>query len=442
METLGALVIIVLVVAAVVWLLVRRPRSSTEVSVKAPEPPGESDHLRELLSAIKVEVEVRTRTARERYDEDYPTEIVGESHYQAAIRALAEAHPDRGPLDHGAECAVRAMLVPEMDNPYDANAVRVEVDGRQVGRLSRADAVRYRLLVGLGRAQVGALIVGGWDRGPEERGFHGVRLALKMEEAELRALQAVASSAGELPLPVNASPLVGQLEPRDDEAFPVDVMGEVRHQHALEKICAGRLQEGSVLIVPARCIPGDRDDTGGVRVEIGGKTVGYLTSGPAWIYTMTMDGVASECRARIHGGADHGVNTNAGHYGVRLDLVLRELPAEIAPHRGASDYACEIMGESNCQPALRSIIERRRASKPAAWVSLLMAKIEPDSANPPRAHVMIDGQSVGYLGKANSRKYCTAASGQVREVPARITTSQDVDGRPRYGVSLELRFDE
>jgi hypothetical protein len=255
--------------------------------------------------------------------------------------------------------------------------------------------VRYRSLVGLDRAQVGALIVGGWDRGPEERGFYGVRLAVRMEETELRALQAVASSAATPPLPVNASSLIGQFEPRDDKAFPVDVMGEVRHQHALEKICAGRLQEGSVLVVPARCIPNDRDDTGGVRVEIGGETVGYLTSGPARIYTMTMDGAVSECRARIYGGVDHGVNTNAGYYGVRLDLVLRELPADIAPHRGASDYACEIMGEANHQPALRSIIERRRVSKPAAWASLVMARLQSDNANPPRVHVMIDGQSVG-----------------------------------------------
>jgi hypothetical protein len=71
-----------------------------------------------------------------------------------------------------------------------------------------------------------------------------------------------------------------------------------------------------------------------------------------------------------------------------------------------------------------------------AWVSarasLVMARLEPDNANPPRVHVMIDGHSVGYhLGKVNARKYSATASGLVREVPARITTSQDADGRPR-----------
>jgi len=408
--------------------------ATAEVTPSLPHPAAPPWPLTLEASVVQVRGEPE-------YYRDYPIQIVGESHYQAAIRALAEAHADRGPLDHGAECAVRAMLVPETDNPYDANAVRVEIDGRQVGHLSRADAARYRSLVGLGRAPVGALIVGGWDRGREDRGFYGVRLAFKMDAADVQALQAGASSTAEPPLPASPSPLVGQIEPRDDGAFPVDVMGEVRYQHALEKICAGRLQEGSVLVVPARCIPEDRDDTS-VRVEIDGERVGYLTSGPAWIHTMTMDGAASECRARIYGGSDHGANTNAGYYGVRLDLVLRELPAEIAPHRGASDYSCEIMGDSNCQPALLSIVERRRASKPAAWVPLVMARLEPDNANPSRVHVMVDGQSVGYLGKANSRKYCASTSGQIREVPARITAGQNADGRPRYGVNLELRFEE
>jgi hypothetical protein len=33
-----------------------------------------------------------------------------------------------------------AALVPEPGNPYDSNAIRVEIEGRLVGYLSRADA--------------------------------------------------------------------------------------------------------------------------------------------------------------------------------------------------------------------------------------------------------------------------------------------------------------
>jgi hypothetical protein len=233
--------------------------------------------------------------------------------------------------------------------------------------------------------------------------------------------------------------LPGKLEPRDDSAFPVDVMGEVRHQHALEAICGGRVQDGSVLVVPAQCLPDDQDASR-VRVEIGGVTVGYLTSVPAWVYLMTMNGAASECRARIYGGSDHGKNSNAGYFGVRLDLALRDIDPEIAPHRGAYDYRCEIQGESKYQPVLRSIIERRTASKPASWVPLVIARLEPDASNPSRVHVVVDGQIVGYLGKVTARQYGASKSAP-HEVPARITTWTS-GGRTRYGVSLELSFDE
>jgi hypothetical protein len=431
METLAAIAIIAVVAGVVVWLFVRRPHESAPAPPPPPaEPPGElsmAEQVRRIArDTIKIEV-TSSPTSKQRYAESYPLEVVGESGYQVAIRALAEAHPERGALRDSARCEVRAMLVPEPANPHDATAVRVEVDDRQVGYLSRADAAKYRSLVGLGRAPVAALIVGGWNRGLGDRGSYGVRLAFRMD------------GDGTADLPSAAEPIqVGTLEPRNDLAFPVDVMGEVRYQYALERICAARIQDGLVLVAPAKCVP---EDDCNVRVEIGGATVGYLTSMPAWIYTMTMDGATSECRARIYAGQDHGANTNAGLYGVRLDLVLRELPAEIAPHQRAHDYPCEIMGESNCQPALRAIVDRRKASKPAAWVPLVMARLEPDTSNPPRVDVLIDGQLVGYLSKATSRQYCASASAP-REVPAWIMEGQGGDGRRRYGVNLEIRFDK
>ena len=40
--------------------------------------------------------------------------------------------------------AVVAVLVPEPENTYDPNAIRVDADGLRVGHLSRADPARYR----------------------------------------------------------------------------------------------------------------------------------------------------------------------------------------------------------------------------------------------------------------------------------------------------------
>jgi hypothetical protein len=40
--------------------------------------------------------------------------------------------------------AKTAILTLENDNPYDRNAVRVDIDGLTVGHLSRSDARRFR----------------------------------------------------------------------------------------------------------------------------------------------------------------------------------------------------------------------------------------------------------------------------------------------------------
>ena len=55
--------------------------------------------------------------------------VAGESHYQDALRAIS----GQGEIRHDTE----ARLIPEPDNPHDANAVRVEIDGAKVGYLPR-----------------------------------------------------------------------------------------------------------------------------------------------------------------------------------------------------------------------------------------------------------------------------------------------------------------
>lgn len=66
-------------------------------------------------------------------------EVVGQKHYLAALTTLLNGLPDLG-LDDDR----RARLVPETDNPHDANAVRVEVGGQTIGYLARSDAKQFR----------------------------------------------------------------------------------------------------------------------------------------------------------------------------------------------------------------------------------------------------------------------------------------------------------
>jgi HIRAN domain len=98
-------------------------------------------------------------------------DIVGESHYQNELEELCGGRTKEG-VEH--EC--EAALVPENNNKYDKNAVRVEIQFKKVGHLSREHAVEYRRSLGDTVAICDAVIVGGWNRGQKNQGHFGVKL--------------------------------------------------------------------------------------------------------------------------------------------------------------------------------------------------------------------------------------------------------------------------
>lgn len=67
-------------------------------------------------------------------------EVKGSHHYLPAVKELFV----HGVPEDGETVEVRAVLVPEPSNPKDPGAVRVEVDGKTVGYLSKEDARTYR----------------------------------------------------------------------------------------------------------------------------------------------------------------------------------------------------------------------------------------------------------------------------------------------------------
>jgi hypothetical protein len=86
--------------------------------------------------------------------------VAGESHYQEALRAIAG--------DGEVRMDTEAHLIPEPENEYDPNAVRVEIGGHKVGYLPRdlAPAWGPRLAELASRKRVGgceATIVGDAD---------------------------------------------------------------------------------------------------------------------------------------------------------------------------------------------------------------------------------------------------------------------------------------
>lgn len=95
---------------------------------------------------------------------DYDLEIVGESNYQDALKRIAHG---RG----GVRLECRAEMYLESDNKYDRNAVRVSIDGKTVGYLSREMAVEMRRSLGTAgldkdgqRVTIDAIVVGGGDK--------------------------------------------------------------------------------------------------------------------------------------------------------------------------------------------------------------------------------------------------------------------------------------
>jgi hypothetical protein len=92
-------------------------------------------------------------------------EAVGEASYQDNLWRVVGGH---GASNDRVRVEVHAVLVAETDNPYDANAVSVWIQGLRVGYLSREDARRYRPgLLALERqhgkpiALAGAIVGGG-----------------------------------------------------------------------------------------------------------------------------------------------------------------------------------------------------------------------------------------------------------------------------------------
>lgn len=104
-------------------------------------------------------------------------DVVGESHYQQALTKIVG-----GKSETGAYFECQAVLVPEPENIHDHNAIRVEIDGRKVGYISREEAPAVGALIkrtggGNQSLTVGAVIVGGW-KSAESTGHFGVQIHL------------------------------------------------------------------------------------------------------------------------------------------------------------------------------------------------------------------------------------------------------------------------
>lgn len=113
---------------------------------------------------------------------NYDLEIVGESHYQSNIESICGERKERGEYFETV-----ANLILEDTNPHDKNAVRIEIQSKPVGYLSKEVAKLYRAILTENKhpKAVGAckaLIKGGWKRKNGDIGSYGVWLDIPVEE--------------------------------------------------------------------------------------------------------------------------------------------------------------------------------------------------------------------------------------------------------------------
>lgn len=115
-------------------------------------------------------------------DGSFDFDIVGESRYQANLARIAGPKTEDG---HDHDCM--ALLVPEPENPHDANAIRVDINGLTVGYISRdlakGMARIFRKSTVVGAISADAKIVGGWYRPRNgSEGSYGVKLDIFFDE--------------------------------------------------------------------------------------------------------------------------------------------------------------------------------------------------------------------------------------------------------------------
>ena len=225
-------------------------------------------------------------------DELVEVEIVGEGHRQDVIERIA------GPKEaEGKQMPVGLTLRCEPMNEYDANAIRVEVYGQQVGFVAADVAARMSPAMCERTGQVlegRGLVVGGW-RDSAGEGSYGVRGWITATQAERLGL------AGELlhharaheereRMPYPAVPAASRDEERITpegngslDAIPseVTVTGEEHYQDAIlaSRPDGWRANNWPVLVDFAFAPnPHVKSDAVVVEVRADGAVVGYFTA--------------------------------------------------------------------------------------------------------------------------------------------------------------------
>ena len=206
-------------------------------------------------------------------------DVVGEAYREAQIAAAVGRRPK---LDEEIEEVLEAQLVPEPDNPHDANAVSVRVNGQVVGYLDRDAAQAYRPIihriaasgmVATTSARIWAVVRESWEDDQRPRFFANVRVYLP-EPHQILPLNSQSQAR------VAVLPWGGALQ----------VTGEDQHfSHLFNYV--PKNGEGLVILTLHRLIQTLKNGTEKqlVEVRLDGERVGQLTSATSNHYLPAID---------------------------------------------------------------------------------------------------------------------------------------------------------
>lgn len=274
-------------------------------------------------------------------------DVVGESYREAQIVSALGRRPR---LDEEIEEVFEASLVPEPDNPHDANAISVRVNGHVVGYLDRSAAQLFRPIIhriaasGLAAttsARIWAVVRESWDDNGAARFFSSVRVYLP-EPHQIIPLNSRAQEN------VAVLPWGGALQ----------VTGEdVHFSHLFNYVPENG--EGLVILTMHRFTHTLKNGTEKelVEVRLDGERVGQLTAASSNHYLPTLDHAADSGKllgiwARLKGSGLAAELVIQGAKATELnDQWLRIMPVFPRLVPAATAYAVQpsFMGDSRAR---------------------------------------------------------------------------------------------
>lgn len=243
--------------------------------------------------------------------EDGRLAVVGESHYQAALRNAVHGRAAGESFDE--HLPVTAVLVPEPTNPYDPNAVRVDVRSDAgpaiVGYLAREVAAHYQpALLALDANHYGtcaARITGGGEK------YYGIYLHLAGPELMLFANRSRRGSTGDAE-PSSMVTLCPEVQ--------CTVTGEEHHQDHLLSVAPSNPNEATRVVVTlcyCQIANGKYQGEQAIEVRLDGERVGQLTRAMTERYASYMDAVAHTGRVPTAEAV-----VTSGSRGVQVELRM------------------------------------------------------------------------------------------------------------------------